>query len=300
MNILANLATIQTPDEAQLTTRAQSALRMVESMTVENDEDYSLAADELKAIKAKANSIEAQRTGITGPINDALRAINALFKGPATFLAQAEATIKGKMIAYTTEQERIAAEERRRAEALAAAERKRIEDEARAVREAAEAEQRKLAQAEAERVRAAQAEQRRIAEESAAATNAAEREAAEKRAAEASARAEQEAAEAAQHRASVAQAAALQAAALENVASVIVAVPVTQAAAKVSGISTAKSVDFEVFDVLALVKHVAARPELLALIKPDEVKVRAYVRGLGMSANLPGVRVYQKATLRSA
>lgn len=290
MNILANLATIQTPDEAQLTTRAQSALRMVESMTVESDEDYSLAADELKAIKAKANSIEAQRTGITGPINDALRAINALFKGPATFLAQAEATIKGKMIAYTTEQERIAAEERRRAEALAAAERKRIEDEARAVREAAEA----------ERVRAAQAEQRRIAEESAAATNAAEREAAEKRAAEASARAEQEAAEAAQHRASVAQAAALQAAALENVASVIVAVPVTQAAAKVSGISTAKSVDFEVFDVLALVKHVAERPELLALIKPDEVKVRAYVRGLGMSANLPGVRVYQKATLRSA
>ena len=65
----------------------------------------------------------------------------------------------------------------------------------------------------------------------------------------------------------------------------------------VKGISTSTNVDFEVNDLHALVKHVAAHPELINLITADSVKIRAYVRGLGMATNLPGVRVFEKQTM---
>ena len=70
-----------------------------------------------------------------------------------------------------------------------------------------------------------------------------------------------------------------------------------QAPAKVSGISTSKTVDFEVVDLHALIKHVAAHPELITLLMADSVKLRAQVRATGMNTALPGVRVYQKATM---
>lgn len=135
-SILAPLATIHAPDAAQLNNRAQAALKMVESMVIDSQETYDLAADELKAIKSKAKTLEDQRTGITGPINKALKAINDLFRGPTQYLEQAEKIIKGKMLTYTAEQERIAAEERRKAEAAVRAEQERLAREA-AEREAA-------------------------------------------------------------------------------------------------------------------------------------------------------------------
>lgn len=143
-NILAPLAAIHAPDAAALNTRAQAALAMVESMVIDSQETYDLAADELKAIKSKAKTLEDQRTGITGPINKALKAINDLFRGPSQYLEQAEKIIKGKMLTYTAEQERIAAEERRKAEAALRAEQERLAREAAAREAAAAAEAAKL------------------------------------------------------------------------------------------------------------------------------------------------------------
>jgi hypothetical protein len=143
-NIFAPLAAIAAPDAAQLSSRAQSALTMVESMAIDSPETYELAADELMAIKSKSKQLEEQRTSITGPINKALKAVNDLFRGPSDYLASAEKMIKGKMIAYTTEQERIAAEERRRAEAAIRAEQERIARETAEREAAAKAEADKL------------------------------------------------------------------------------------------------------------------------------------------------------------
>lgn len=70
-----------------------------------------------------------------------------------------------------------------------------------------------------------------------------------------------------------------------------------EAPPQATGISTRKTVDFEVQDLMALVAHIATRPELIGLIKTDDVKLRAYVRGLGMACKLPGVRVFEKETL---
>lgn len=137
-DILAPLAAIHAPDQTALNHRAQSSLAMVQAMEIDSQETYELAADELKAIKSKAKTLEEQRTAITGPINNALKAVNALFKSPASFLEDAERIIKGKMLAYTTEQERIAAAERRAQEAAIRAEQERLAKEA-AEREAAAA-----------------------------------------------------------------------------------------------------------------------------------------------------------------
>lgn len=89
-----------------------------------------------------------------------------------------------------------------------------------------------------------------------------------------------------------------EAAVKEQVAAMVVApAPAVAPPAAVKGISTTTTVDFEVVDLLELVKHIAVRPELINLIAADQVKVRAYVRGLGMACNLPGVRVFEKQTM---
>lgn len=108
----AQLNALRAPSQDELTGPAQRALTMAGNWKIEDDETYSLAADELRAVKAKAKALEEQRTAITTPMNAALRAVNALFKKPAEMLEQAEKLIKREMIGYSDrkEQERIAAE----------------------------------------------------------------------------------------------------------------------------------------------------------------------------------------------
>lgn len=248
--ILAPIAALTLPDSGALTDRARAQLAFIEEFQVDSPEQYQLAAEELQAIKRRAAAHEAQRTGITGPINKALAAINALFKPPADLLAQGEAILKRKMLAWTNEQERLAAEERARAEAVAAAERRRLEEEA------------------------------------AAATREAQAQAAA--AAAAAAAGDQQAAALAQAAVQRAQAEAATAA---TTAQLVTAPITTIAPTKVAGISTRDKIDFEVTNLVDLIKHIAAHPELISLVRADEVKLRAYVKSLGTACNLPGVKV---------
>jgi len=255
-NILAPVASLVLPDSVDMSNKAQRALQFIKEFQITAPEDYDLAAEELRAIKSRANQLEDQRTSITGPINKALKAINDLFRGPGELLAEAERTLKGKMLAYSQEQERIAAEARRKAE------------------------------------EAAEAERRRLAEE-AAAREAAAREAAQQ-AASAAAAGDVQAAELARAAAERAQA---EAATIATEAQLVVAAPEVTQMTKVKGISTSSKVEFEVVDLLALVKHVGQNPELINLLRSDDVKLRAYVRGVGTACQLPGVRVYEAKTL---
>lgn len=132
--ILASVSALSLPDSATLSTRATRALTFIESFEIATTEDYSLAADELHSIKSKARVLEQQRTDITGPINAALKAVNALFRSPADTLAAAESMLKGKMVSWDNEQRRVAAEAQRRLDEAVAVERRRLEDEALALR----------------------------------------------------------------------------------------------------------------------------------------------------------------------
>lgn len=129
-NILAPVAALTLPDSIALASRASRALQFIESFEITSAEDYALAADELRSIKSKSNAIEDQRTGITGPINAALKAINSMFKGPGEMLGQAESLLKRKMLAWDQEQASIRAEIQRKAEEAASAKRRRLEAEA--------------------------------------------------------------------------------------------------------------------------------------------------------------------------
>jgi len=115
---------------------------------IDCDQMYELAGEELKKIKAKLKEYEEKRTSITGPINDALKAINDLFRGPKETLEQAETALKNGMNAYYQEQQRIADEARLKAEQEAREAKQKAEREAAEKRKAAEEAEAKSKEAE--------------------------------------------------------------------------------------------------------------------------------------------------------
>lgn len=86
---------------------------------------------------------------------------------------------------------------------------------------------------------------------------------------------------------------------VETAASMVIATPVSVATPKASGVSIRGTIDFEVDDLHALIKHVGQHPELINLLTVDTVKLRAYVRGLGTNCALPGVRVFTNQSIAS-
>lgn len=251
-------------------TQARRMLADATDFTIDSPELYSAAADDLRRVKALAKQVEDTRVSITGPLHQAKLAVDALFKGPTGFLQQAEQALKGAMLKYDTEQERIRREEERKAEEARRAEQARLDAERR--QREAEARQR-------------EEEARRLEEEARAAAAAGEADKA------------QELQQQAQEQAHAASDAASDAQALAQTAEVITMPVTTAPAQKVAGISTSKTVDFEVTDLLALVKHVAAHPELISLLNFDSVKLRNQVRATGLNTNLPGVRVFEKKNI---
>lgn len=256
-NILAPVAALTLPDQALLIGGAQRMLSFIDSYAIESNDDFSLAADELKTIKSKQKTLEDQRTSITGPLNAATKAVNDLFRGPAELLTRAEGALKAKMLTWQRKVEAEAAEARRVAE-----------EAARAQREAAEAEARKLAEvAQAQAAEAAKAQEAGNAQAAAIAEAAAQR---------------------ARDEASAAASAAQMA---------IAAPVAQIAAPKAKGISTSSRLDFEVVSLIELVQHVAKHPELVGLLQVDSVRLRAYVKGVGEACALPGVRVTSQTSM---
>lgn len=129
-----------------LANSAQKALADAADYVIDSHEMFTLASDDLKRIKVLQKDVEEKRTSITGPLNQAVKAVNDLFRAPKEYLDKAEATLKRSMITWTTEQERMAAEARRKAEEEARAERDRL---ARQEAEAQEAARRAQAEAQA-------------------------------------------------------------------------------------------------------------------------------------------------------
>lgn len=299
---LTEIKALTLPDVALMTRGADSALRMANNFVITTDDDYNLAGEELQAVKAKLKRMEETRTSITGPMNKALDAINALFRGPRTALEAAEKAIKGNMLTYHNEKERIAAEARQAQEAAAAAERARLAEEARQVEQRAAAERKRIADEAAAAESARKQEQERLAaeaEKAAAAGNAAAAEEAARKI-EASRLQSTLEAQQAEQRQQEANARANEEAASIIAATAAASAPVTSiASVRAKGASVKVTVDFEVTNLLSLVQHIATHPELINLVTEDSIKLRAYVRGLGVNAKLPGVRVFEKQSMSS-
>jgi ATPase subunit of ABC transporter with duplicated ATPase domains len=145
------LSTLPRPDGAALKTGAKAALDMVANYRIDSDEEYTLAGEELVAIKSKAKRLEEQRTSITGPLNQTLKAVNDLFREPAGYLEQAEKAVKNAMVTYAQAKEAQAEAARREAEARIAEARRQAEESQRAAEAAAAAGNIQQAEAAAER-----------------------------------------------------------------------------------------------------------------------------------------------------
>jgi hypothetical protein len=70
------------------------------SLEIQSQASADAAGALLTKIKSEAKALEAKRTSVTGPINEALRAVNDLFRGPRENYAKAEAILKGKIGAF--------------------------------------------------------------------------------------------------------------------------------------------------------------------------------------------------------
>ena len=116
-----------------------------QSLVVRTPEDYSGAADFLKAIKAAQKKVADHFGPMKAAAHAAWKKITATEDEAAQPLSDAEKVVKGRMLAYHTDQERIRQAEQRKlqaeADARAEAERKALEKKAAAMKTEAKREE---------------------------------------------------------------------------------------------------------------------------------------------------------------
>ena len=102
-----------TPIKAQVT----KSVNRANDVIIDSPESLASATDILKAIKDAGKVVKTRKEEITKPLNDALKSARSLFKPLEDDLASAERIIKDKMLDYTSEVDRKAAEEAAKLEA---------------------------------------------------------------------------------------------------------------------------------------------------------------------------------------
>lgn len=152
------------PQEAEVVEVVNATVAQARELTVATPEQARAAVEFLAHIADARRKNENARVFLVKPMNDHVKQINDRFKANAVPLDEADGLVRGKLLAFSQEeQRRLAAEqaridmERRAREEAAEAERRRQAEEAaaaeRQAREVEEARQAQLRQAENERAR---------------------------------------------------------------------------------------------------------------------------------------------------
>ena len=89
-------------------------IALFEGWEIETEEERDQVGEYLADVKTRHKALEARRKEITGPLLEAKRSVDALFKPPRLRLEAAEALLKDKLVAY------VQAQEKRNAAALEA------------------------------------------------------------------------------------------------------------------------------------------------------------------------------------
>lgn len=274
-----------------LVRRAESLKNIAAGYDITTAEINQYASEDLKNIKTLQKRLEDQRDSEVRPLNTKVKEINEEYRAPKDWLAEAESILKSKILGWTTEQQRLAAEEQRKADAAARQERARLEAEARAKQEEADrlAQAQRLAEAEQ---RHAETAQREAQEDADAAAKAGDREAA-RLAFAAIEKADQErvAAEAAQSAARIAQEQAQEQANAAEMTALVTTAPVI-IASKVSGISTSAPWRARITDKAALLKYISEHPETLAWVDVKMTPLNNLAKALQKTMAIPGVEAF--------
>ena len=126
------IATVQyqTPSQTTLKAQADYFVEVANSLVVDSPVQYELAANQLRSVKDKKAQAETQRKAITQPLDAAKKTVMDLFRPYDEMYTSVENILKGKMLKYTQEQERIRLEQQAIANAQAAKERALLEKQA--------------------------------------------------------------------------------------------------------------------------------------------------------------------------
>lgn len=113
---------------------ANKLATVVRELKITNSQEYQSSGNFLKQIKTVSKIIDDGRKEITKPLDDAKKRVMDFFKDPLNELSEAERLLKGAILTYQREQQRITQQKQLEAEAKARAEeeRKRKELEERA------------------------------------------------------------------------------------------------------------------------------------------------------------------------
>lgn len=128
-NLVTTHATLayEMPDSNALARESASAYATAEFLFIDSEESLALATKEMNACNKRLKQLDAARKSITKPMDEAKKAVMALFN-PATEKFKGAIEIYKIGIAhYMAEQERLAAEAKAKAEAEAAEQRKALE-----------------------------------------------------------------------------------------------------------------------------------------------------------------------------
>ena len=258
--------------------RNEGAVRTAESFVIDSQEMADIASSELKALSVADKKIEELYKGFVLPANQIIENARALFNPARRAIEAAKDIIKGKLLTYTSEREKVAAEARRKAD-----------EEARLLRQKADEDAAK------ERARAKAIAEQKLKE-------AMEAEAARRKAelegnAKAMAKAAAESAklqEQAQAAIDTGEAKANQA--QLEAASAVPSVPVPTAQ-KVEGFSKRDNWTAEIEQgkterevILAIAAALPNRPELVAMLKLDASAASKMAKALKDAMNIPGMK----------
>jgi len=120
------MQTLEIPvDAQQLVTQTEQDLAIAESFSISSNDGYAQAGEILKTIKGRYRDIENKRKDMTLPLDETKKRIMDFFRQPLERLASAERLIKGAMLSFTQEQERIRRLEEARIRELARLEQER-------------------------------------------------------------------------------------------------------------------------------------------------------------------------------
>lgn len=114
-------------DMQKLVTQAEGDVALAQCFTIISNDGYIKAGEILKTIKGRYQEIEAKRKEMTLPLDETKRRIMDFFRQPLEQLSNAERLIKGAMVGFTQEQEKIRREEEQRIQALAREEQERLD-----------------------------------------------------------------------------------------------------------------------------------------------------------------------------
>ncbi len=124
----------------------ETAERQVAAVKITTGEDYKVAGEVLKMVMAAKKRVEELRTKITGPLNEALRNANNMFRAPAEKLVQVEQQLKRNMVTYQNELQRRMQDEQRKADEAARKQREKLAEQAKVAEAAGKVERAEVLQ----------------------------------------------------------------------------------------------------------------------------------------------------------